>query len=89
MLEAIAKYTLKGKDVLLIDKGREIGENSVILIKKGSLVGLGYYDLNHQINNMPILETLITPMNGTANANFIIEAYLRKKRILKTIPVNT
>lgn len=89
LLEAIAKYTLKGKDVLLIDKGREIGENSVILIKKGSLVGLGYYDLNHQINNMPILETLITPMNGTANANFIIEAYLRKKRILKTIPVNT
>jgi DNA polymerase-3 subunit epsilon len=38
---------------------------------------------------MPILESLITPMNGTANANFIIEAYLRKKRILKTIPINT
>ncbi len=89
LLEAVAKYTLKEKDVLLIDKGREMGENSVILIKKGSLVGLGYYDLNHQINNMPILETLITPMNGTANANFIIEAYLRKKRILKTIPINT
>jgi DNA polymerase-3 subunit epsilon len=89
LLEALSKYTLNGKDVLLIDKGREIGENSVILIKKGSLVGLGYYDLNYQINNMPILETLITPMNGTVNANFIIEAYLRKKRILKTIPINT
>jgi len=86
--EALAKYTLKDKDVLLVDKGRELGENSVILIKKGSLVGLGYYDLNHQINNMPILETLITPMNGTANANFIIASYLRKKRILKTIPIN-
>lgn len=87
--DALAKYSLKGKDVLLIDKGRKTGENSVILIKKGSLVGLGYYDLNHQINNMLILETLITPMNGTANANYIIESYLRKKRILKTIPITT
>jgi len=86
--DALAKNTLKDKDVLLVDKGREIGENSVVLIKKGSLVGLGYYDLNHQINNMTILETLITPMNGTANANFIIASYLRKKRILKTIPIN-
>lgn len=87
--EARAKYTLKGKDVLLIDKGRKIGENSVILIKKGSLVGFGYYDLNHQINNMPILETLITPMNGTANANFIIESYLRKKKVSKIIELNS
>jgi DNA polymerase-3 subunit epsilon len=87
--EALSKYTLQGKDVLLIDKGREVGENSVILIKKGSLVGLGYYNLNHQINNMPILESLITPMNGTMNANFIIASYLRKKRILKTIPITT
>lgn len=85
--EALSKYTLKGRDVLLIDKGREIGENSVIMIKKGALVGLGYYDLNHQINNMPILESLITPMNGTANTNFIITSFLRKKRIIKRIPL--
>jgi DNA polymerase-3 subunit epsilon len=86
---ALDKYSLNHKDTLLIDKGREIGENSVILIRKGSLVGVGYYDLNHQINNIHILESLITPMNGTENANFIIESYLRKKRIIKTIPLNT
>ncbi|MFX0556844.1 exonuclease domain-containing protein [Maribacter sp. CXY002] len=85
--EALSKYSLKNKDVLLIDKGRDIGENSVVLIRKGTLVGVGYYDLNHQINNIHILESLITPMNGTENANYIIESYLRKKRILKTIPL--
>ncbi|RRQ48481.1 exonuclease [Maribacter algicola] len=85
VMEALQKYSLKNKDVLLVDKGRELGENSVILIRKGSLVGVGYYDLNHQINNIHILETLITPMNATHNANFIIESYLRKKKINKTI----
>lgn len=85
VMAALHKYSLKDKDVLLVDKGRELGENSAVMIKKGSLVGVGYYDLNHQINNIHILETLITPMNGTKNANFIIESYLRKKKIIKTI----
>lgn len=88
VMEALNKYCLKNKNILLVDKGRELGENSAVLIKKGSLVGIGYYDLNHQINNIHILETLITPMNGTLNANFIIESFLRKKRVLKTIPLN-
>ncbi len=88
VIAATAKYNLKDKNVLLLDKGREIGEQSAILIKKGSLVGFGFYDLNHQINNIHILETLITPMNGTRNANFLIEAYLRKKRVLKTLELN-
>ena len=86
--EAITKYSLKDKNVLLVDKGREIGEYSAILVRNGSLVGTGYYDLNHQINNIHILESLITPMCGTENANFILESYLRKKRILKTIQLN-
>jgi DNA polymerase-3 subunit epsilon len=86
--KAVEKYSLRDKNVLLVDKGREVGEYSAILVRNGSLVGTGYYDLNHQINNIHILESLITPMDGTENANFILESYLRKKRILKTIQLN-
>ena len=86
--ESLSKYNLNFKNVVLIDKGREIGEQSAILIKNGSLVGFGFYDLNHQINNIHILESLITPMNGTQNANFLIESYLRKKPVLKVLELN-
>ncbi len=88
VLSATAKYNLKNKNVVLVDKGREIGEQSAILIRNGSLVGFGFYDLNYQINNMHILETLITPMHATRDANFLIESYLRKKRVLKTLELN-
>ena len=88
VLNATAKYNLKDKNVVLVDKGREIGEQSAILIRSGSLVGFGFYDLNYQINNMHILESLITPMKGTRDANFLIESYLRKKRVLKTLELN-
>ncbi|MEM6542776.1 MAG: exonuclease, partial [Bacteroidota bacterium] len=69
------------RTIALIDRGRELGEHSVFLIKKGIFKGLGYADLNHQINNIHILEAIITPFDNGINSIHIIEAYLRKSRI--------
>lgn len=87
--QALDKYTLTGKNVVLIDKGREIGEYSAILIKNGQYQGYGFYELNHQINNLHILESIITPMQADANTHQIITSYLRRKRIVKTLELNT
>ncbi len=78
-------HELYGKDVLIIDKGRELGERSAILIKAGEFKGLGFYDLNHQINNMPILESIITPMESNELTTLIITSYLSKRKVLKII----
>lgn len=84
-LAAIEKYSIINKDIILVEKGREVGEYSAILIQDGQFKGMGFYDLNHQINNIHILESLITPMKIGANATHIIETYLRKRKVLKTI----
>ncbi|WP_273274269.1 exonuclease domain-containing protein [Maribacter polysiphoniae] len=83
--QVLEKYSLLGKSIIIIDKGREIGEYSAILIKNGIFQGFGYYDLNHQINNIHILESIITPMKGDATTSHIIDSYLRKKRVKKII----
>ncbi|WP_299317537.1 exonuclease domain-containing protein [uncultured Maribacter sp.] len=88
VIAATTKNNINGKNVVVVDKGREIGEQSAILIRNGSLVGFGFYDLNYQINNIHILESIITPMNGTRDANYLIESYLRKKRVLKIVEIN-
>jgi len=80
---------LSGKDVLVIDKGREIGEHSAILIKNGVFKGLGFYDLNHQINNIHILESIIAPMTGNGNTISIVESYLRRRSVLQIIDLNS
>jgi DNA polymerase-3 subunit epsilon len=80
---------LSGKDVLIIDKGREIGEHSAILIQNGVFKGLGFYDLNHQINNIHILESIITPMTGNGDTISIMESYLRKRSVIKIIDLNS
>ncbi len=85
---ALGKYHLNGKNMVIIDKGREIGEFSAVLIKNGIFQGLGYYELNHQLNNIHILESIITPMKGDANTKHLIESYLRKKKVLKILELN-
>ena len=82
------KYSIKNKSVALLDKGRQIGEKGLILIKDGQLKGFGYVELNHQINNIHILESIITPMSGDENTTFIIESYLRKKQGIKVIDLS-
>jgi DNA polymerase-3 subunit epsilon len=84
-LEVLNTYSMSNKNCIITDKGREIGEYSAVLIKGGKLNGIGYYDLNHQINNIHILESIITPMKSDSNTNHIIESYLRKGRIRKII----
>ncbi len=83
--EAIAKYSLKDKNVVIVDKGRDIGERSALLIRNGHFKGLGFFNLNHQINNLSILESIITPMKGNEHTEHIIESYLRKRKVLKIL----
>lgn len=83
--DLINEHSIANKNQVIVDKGREIGEYCAILIQNGRLKGLGYYDLNHQINNIHILESLITPMKGDTNTKHIIESYLRKRKVLKIL----
>ncbi len=77
--------SIEGKDLLILDKGRETGERSAIWIQGGELKGTGFFDLNHQINNIHILESIITPMESDKRVKHIIETYLKSGKAYKII----
>ncbi len=85
---AFDTYSIAQKNLILVDRGRSLGEQSVVLIKDGTATGIAYVELNHQLNNMPILEKLITPIAGNSSTTYIIESYLRKSNRIKKIPLN-
>ena len=88
IVEATNKYSIDKRNLVVLDKGRELGEQSAILIKNGMLTGLGFIDLNYQLNNIHILESIITSMHGDEHSTFIIESYLRKRNRIKLIELN-
>ncbi len=85
----LEKYSYENQNILIIDRGREIDERSVILIENGVYKGYGFYNLNYQINNPEILKSIINPMQNNRDAQHIIQSYLRRNKVLKTVNLST
>ena len=81
----IEKHSYENKNMLIIDRGREISEKSVFLIENGIFKGMGFFDLNHQITNKKVLSSLITPMSNNKDNQHIIQNYMRRNKRLKII----
>ncbi|GEQ86642.1 exonuclease [Patiriisocius marinistellae] len=79
------EYSYADKNMLVIDRGRDIEERSVVLIEEGKFKGFGFYNLNYQINNPEILKSIIRPMDNNRDSQHIIQSYLRKNKVLKIV----
>lgn len=84
----IDKNSYSNKNMVIIDRGRDIDERSAILIENGVFKGLGFFNLNYQINNIEVLESIITPMDNNRHTQHIIQSYLRKNKRLKIIELD-
>ena len=86
--ELIRTYSYENQNMILVGRGREVDEKCVLLIEDGEFRGMGYFNLNHQINNLDIIRSIITPMNSDRDAQHIIQSYLRKKHAFKIIELS-
>ena len=75
--------------MVIIDKGRDIDERSAIYVENGVFKGIGFFNLNYQINNMDVLESFITPMENNRDTQHIIQSYMRRNKRLKVIQLNS
>lgn len=83
--QLIEKHSYNNKDMIIIDKGRDIDERSVLYIENGVFKGLGFFDLNYQITNIEVLKSIITPMENNRDTQHIIQSHLRRNKRLKII----
>lgn len=81
----LQKNSFENQNMLIIDRGRDVEERSVVHIKNGIFKGIAFYNLNYQITNTEVLKSLITPMSNNKDAQHIIQSYLRRNKVLKII----
>jgi DNA polymerase-3 subunit epsilon len=83
--EFIESSQFENDNMVVIDRGRSLEERSAILIENGIYKGYCFYDLNYQITNIEVLKNIIIPMQNNRDTMNIIQAYLRKHRVMKII----
>ena len=76
----IDKHSFDIQNMVIVDRGRAVDERSAILVENGVFKGIGFYNLNYQINNIEVLQTIITPMQNNRDTQHIIQSYLRRKK---------
>jgi DNA polymerase-3 subunit epsilon len=81
----LRKNSFENQSLLIIDRGRDVEERSVVHIENGIFKGIAFYNLNYQLTNSEILKSLITPMSNNKDAQHIIQSYLRRNKVLKVI----
>lgn len=85
----LAANSYKNQHMLVIDTGRSVDERSVVLIEHGVFKGFGFFNLNFQITNPEILKSIIRPMENNRDAQHIIQSYLRRRKNVKIVHLNT
>ena len=72
-------------DFIIIEKGRTIDENAIILVEDNEVYGYGFTNLNYQENKIDILKSILTPIDNKIKTKNIIKNYLHKNKIHKII----
>ena len=86
--QLIHKLSFDHENFVIVDKGRNATEKSVILIENGEYKGYGFVDLARQITNIDILKSVITPMKNNREVKSIIQRYLGKKMTYKIVKLD-
>lgn len=81
----IDQNSFDNKNMIIIDRGRNVNERSAVLVENGVYKGYAFYDLNHQINTPNILKNILIPMENSRDIQRIIQVYIRKNKGLKII----
>lgn len=81
----VSPVVFNHENMILVDKGRQENEKSVILIENNNYKGYAYAQLKHQFNNMDVLKNLINPTNFSTSQNLIIKQYLSQNKVERII----
>lgn len=85
VMAAIDHITSDSEDYLIREKGRETGEDAVILLKNGLYYGYGYISQDMEIGSVEDVMAYMMPQKNTVETQRLLQSYLIKNPVGKGI----
>jgi DNA polymerase-3 subunit epsilon len=83
--EALNKFKFEDHSFIIIDRGRFINENCVVLVRSGKYLGYGYFDSNDIEITETTVDQFITSKADNKDTRQIIRGYLKKNKVGRLI----
>lgn len=83
--EVISKYALDRANMLIIDRGRDAHERSIIQIEQGIYKGYGYLSVDEGYVNIEQMLECIHPALDNRDVKSILSSWLRKNKVEKVL----
>jgi DNA polymerase-3 subunit epsilon len=77
---AIQAFKDEGETVAIIGKGRSLGEQSLVLVEKGTYVGFGFFDGEASIRDFESARNYVKPSVETRTVQNLINSYITNPR---------
>lgn len=84
-LKLIESFESDQENFIIIDKGRNNDERSLIAVRNGIYIGYGYIDINESYSNSEDLLSYIKRVVEDKDARHIIKSWINKNKIEKVI----
>lgn len=81
----LEEYIFKDPDFVLIDKGRNHEERSLVLIEKGRFAGYGYIGESDTFSNIEEAKSYINTVSYYPDADDLVRGWLKKNKIKKIV----
>ncbi|RLD75894.1 MAG: hypothetical protein DRJ10_14465 [Bacteroidetes bacterium] len=83
----IKSFEYKDSNFLIIDKGRNRNEKSVVKIENGKYIGFGFFEHNISNPTIEIIEDSIKHFDDNRDIQIIIKGFLNRNNVEKIIPL--
>ncbi len=79
----IDQVSYKYDNFIVVDKGRNLDENSVVVVKEGKYMGFGWTEKDTHIASLDRAITMITLYDDNQDARIIINRFLKENKSVK------